>query len=87
MRNIEMLWMRIDETKENVARLDFIFKLIRISNSNNSNNEDVTKEWALRAEEMLDDIDKKYQELIKYFEKLHQIAVYKRNLNKGSRYN
>lgn len=84
MRNTDVLWERIISTKENVAYLDFIFKIIRLSNSTDK---DVTKEWALRAEEMLDDIDKKYQELFKYFEELHQLAVRERDRNKGRRYN
>lgn len=84
MRNTDVLWERIIRTKENVAYLDFILKIIRFANSNNK---DVTKEWAIKAEEMLDDIDRKYEEIYKHFEELHHETLDKRNRQKEDRYN
>lgn len=63
MTNKDLLCRRIEETRKNAIRLLFAGMMMKKSCKDDK---DIKKEWALKAEEMLDDIDSKYEEFYKY---------------------
>lgn len=76
MSKKEVLSARIEKTRNNAITLFFADILIGQSCDNDT---DITKEWAAKAEEILSDIDRKYQEFYKHCEDLHQATEHKRN--------
>lgn len=72
MSHKEWLCKRIEETRKKVIKLIFAGMLIKKSCKHEK---DVTREWAIKAEEILNDIDRKYEEFYRYCRDFHKIAI------------
>ena len=63
MWNKEILRLKIQETRNKAGCLIIANMFMEIACDKGK---EITKEWALKAEEMLDDIARKYEEYYKY---------------------
>ena len=80
MSNKDLLCRRIEETRKNAIKLIFAGMLMKKSCKHEK---DVTREWAVKAEEILDDIDSKYEEFYRYCRDFHKITIEKERRKKG----
>lgn len=82
MKNKDLLCERIEETRKKAIKLIIAGVLMKIACKYKK---DVTREWAVEAEKILNDIDRKYEEFYIYCRDFHKITIEeerRKNINK-----